>query len=447
MQELSPRQEALYAAYEIIAESFGMFDQSSGADGAHYMSEDDNPFIAEGLNCANCCFYEGGQACEIVEGQIHPNALCKLWVIKEELIDEAVQKASYSPPQAVRNAAKQALAWIADGQAGDGFTSTGRYRAETLAAGEDVSLDTIKRMNSFFARHEVDKQGEGWDSSSDKYPSAGRVAWAAWGGDAGWSWAKRILDSVEKASFGGDRSAAAQYAARVRWGSSGASRASTTPQGGLTNPNPTQVTKDQVPAFIDGLLSGDGSENLTDYNVSGTNYFNQDRAGALSRREMPQVPSTRKEEFLTDISQKGLTYKHESVNPASLKPTQREINGKSSAEIMQRESRRGADAFSATPAKSIIVSSDGFVMDGHHRWAGAALLNLSGTPTNISIVRVNARQKDLIGLMKTWSSSKGIASQGFSEHNYPSVGKTLAFHKACELALSTQKEYGDDIHS
>lgn len=342
MQELSPRQEALYAAYEIIAESFGMFDQSSGADGAHYMSEDDNPFIAEGLNCANCCFYEGGQACEIVEGQIHPDALCKLWVIKEQLISD---------------------------------------------------------------------------------------------------------DAIEKASFGGDRSAAAQYAARVRWGSSGASRASTTPQGGLTNPNPTQVTKDQVPAFIDGLLSGDGSENLTDYNVSGTNYFNQDRAGALSRREMPQVPSTRKEEFLADISQKGLTYKHESVNPASLKPTQREINGKSSAEIMQRESRRGADAFSATPAKSIIVSSDGFVMDGHHRWAGAALLNLSGTPTNISIVRVNARQKDLIGLMKTWSSSKGIASQGFSEHNYPSVGKTLAFHKACELALSTQKEYGDDIHS
>jgi hypothetical protein len=446
MQDLSPRQEALYHAYEIIAESFGMFDQSSGADGAHYMTEDENPFAEEGLNCANCSFYEGGQACEIVEGQINPNGLCKLWVIKEELL-LPMDKASYSPPESVQNAAKQALAWIADGKAGDGFTSVGRYRAETLAAGEAVSLDTIMRMKSYFARHEVDKQGRGWDSGSDGYPSAGRVAWAAWGGDAGRSWANSIASSVNKASFGGDRSAAAQYAARVRWGSRGGSTAPQQSAGASNGGTPTQITKEQVPAFIDGLLSGDGSENLTDFNVVGTSFFNQHRAGALSRKDMPQVPSTRKEEFLTDIGKKGLTYKHESVNPDSLKPTQRDINGKSSAEIMQRESSRGADAFSATPAKSIIVSSDGFVMDGHHRWAGAALLNLSGTPTNISIVRVNARQKELIGTMKAWSASKGIAPQGFSDHTYPSVGKMLAFHKACELALSTQKEHGDDINS
>jgi hypothetical protein len=37
-------------------------------------------------------------------------------------------------------------------------------------------------MSAWFARHEVDKQGEGFSPDEDGYPSPGRVAWAAWGG-------------------------------------------------------------------------------------------------------------------------------------------------------------------------------------------------------------------------------------------------------------------------
>jgi HK97 family phage prohead protease len=47
-------------------------------------------------------------------------------------------------------------------------------------------------MYSFFARHEVDKQGQGFNAGDKGYPSAGRVAWAAWGGDAGFTWASTI---------------------------------------------------------------------------------------------------------------------------------------------------------------------------------------------------------------------------------------------------------------
>ena len=38
-------------------------------------------------------------------------------------------------------------------------------------------------MASYFARHEVDKQGQGWSPGEDGFPSAGRIAWALWGGD------------------------------------------------------------------------------------------------------------------------------------------------------------------------------------------------------------------------------------------------------------------------
>lgn len=99
---------------------------------------------------------------------------------------------TFAPPAGVRAAARRAQGWIRDGKAGSGFTSTGSRRASQLAAGEKVSLDTIRRMRSFFARHEPDKKAKGFVSGEKGFPSPGRVAWDAWGGDAGKAWADRI---------------------------------------------------------------------------------------------------------------------------------------------------------------------------------------------------------------------------------------------------------------
>ena len=96
---------------------------------------------------------------------------------------------SYSPPEGVAVAAKRALEWIAEGLAGDGFTDVGRARAVQLASGEDISGTTVNRMISFFARQEDSVKGAtGFNSGEDGYPTAGRVAWDAWGGDAGQTW-------------------------------------------------------------------------------------------------------------------------------------------------------------------------------------------------------------------------------------------------------------------
>lgn len=81
---LNQRQQDMYEMYEAIAQRYGKFSQGADADGAHYMEE--NPFSSEGINCANCVFYEGGKGCEIVNGEIEPEAICKLWIIKSELL-------------------------------------------------------------------------------------------------------------------------------------------------------------------------------------------------------------------------------------------------------------------------------------------------------------------------------------------------------------------------
>ena len=110
---------------------------------------------------------------------------------------DALEKADgYTPPESVRAAARRALRWIEDGFAGDGFTAVGRTRARQLADGATLSPQTIKRMYSYFARHEVDKQGEGFYDSAE--PSPGRVAWDAWGGDAGFKWVKSLTERMEK---------------------------------------------------------------------------------------------------------------------------------------------------------------------------------------------------------------------------------------------------------
>ena len=99
------------------------------------------------------------------------------------------EKSGFKPPEGVQSAARHALELIEQGKAGSGFTSVGRGRAHQLANGESVSLDTVKRMHSYFSRHRVDKKGKDWDNNSP-----GKVAWLAWGGDAGASWAAGIVE-------------------------------------------------------------------------------------------------------------------------------------------------------------------------------------------------------------------------------------------------------------
>jgi hypothetical protein len=47
-------------------------------------------------------------------------------------------------------------------------------------------------MYSYFSRHEVDKKGKDWDNAEN--PSNGKIMWLAWGGDAGFSWSRKIVN-------------------------------------------------------------------------------------------------------------------------------------------------------------------------------------------------------------------------------------------------------------
>ena len=100
-----------------------------------------------------------------------------------------------NPNQGMKEEAQRGLDWREEH--GRGGTRVGAVRARQIVAGENLSDDTIKRMYSFFSRHEVDKQAEGFKQGEEGYPSNGRIAWALWGGDAGFSWSKRLVNQMK----------------------------------------------------------------------------------------------------------------------------------------------------------------------------------------------------------------------------------------------------------
>jgi hypothetical protein len=115
--------------------------------------------------------------------------------------EEKMSKAEgYSPPAGARSAARRAIKFKEDGKANGAGTAVGWTRARQLANGETLSLSTVKRMYSYFSRHEVDKKGKDWANQAN--PSNGYIMWLAWGGDAGFSWSRGIVQrEMDKALF------------------------------------------------------------------------------------------------------------------------------------------------------------------------------------------------------------------------------------------------------
>lgn len=102
---------------------------------------------------------------------------------------------SFKPPEGAKNAAARSLKKRAEKPPSQrGMTPVGLARARDLANGRELSPETVRRMLAYFTRHEVDKQGSTWDEYGK-----GRQAWDGWGGDAGFSFARKVVKQMNTA--------------------------------------------------------------------------------------------------------------------------------------------------------------------------------------------------------------------------------------------------------
>ena len=103
---------------------------------------------------------------------------------------------SFAPTKEMAAEAELGLKWREE--YGRGGTEVGVARARDISNMRNLSLDTVTRMNSYFSRHEVDKEADGWNDGEDGFPTAGRIAWQLWGGDPGKEWAARIVERTKQ---------------------------------------------------------------------------------------------------------------------------------------------------------------------------------------------------------------------------------------------------------
>jgi HK97 family phage major capsid protein/HK97 family phage prohead protease len=99
------------------------------------------------------------------------------------------------PTDGMKDEARRYRAWKEEGRKGG--TDVAARRAGQILSGDELSDETIRTMSAWFARHEVDKQAEGFSPGEEGYPSPGRVAWAAWGGDPGKTWSDALVARMD----------------------------------------------------------------------------------------------------------------------------------------------------------------------------------------------------------------------------------------------------------
>ena len=162
-------------------------------------NDDENTWDATAYSIG--MMYEDAQILDSLDGHEMPESM------EDDMLEMMAKADTYSPNSGMKSAARRAIKWKEDGKAKGAGTPVGWGRARDIVAGRSMSLSVVKRMYSFFSRHEVDKKGKGFYSGPD-FPSKGRVMWDAWGGDAGFSWSRAIVkrneDKALFADFGKD---------------------------------------------------------------------------------------------------------------------------------------------------------------------------------------------------------------------------------------------------
>jgi len=123
--------------------------------------------------------------------RIEEIALVELPAIEQNFIYFS-KKDSYIVPQAVASKACKARKYKEEKGSSCG-TPVGWTRSAQLCSREPISLDTVKRMYSFFSRHSVNnKPGLTYEKGCHA------IMWDAWGGDPGYEWSKRIVERAEE---------------------------------------------------------------------------------------------------------------------------------------------------------------------------------------------------------------------------------------------------------
>lgn len=144
----------------------------------------------------------------------------------------------------------------------------------------------------------------------------------------------------------------------------------------------------------------------------------------IPRAEMPQIKAEHRGAMVNFLNARGIVSTQEEVPASSLKPTQQEF---SPAKVKKAKEFKGGD-------RSILVSSDGHVVDGHHQWMAKL-----DTNEPIKIIRLDAPIKQLLADVREFPSA-GQANGSTA----PKIEPTNSLSRTASWVIRN-KETGDVI--
>jgi hypothetical protein len=154
----------------------------------------------------------------------------------------------------------------------------------------------------------------------------------------------------------------------------------------------------------------------------------------FKRKEMPQIKGKNIPKFLAFLSSEGIKYREKSVNSKTLRPTQSQFN---------KDKIQGMiDTIDTKKQHPIMVSNDGYVIDGHHRWL--AHYNLD---RKMPVIEIDLDIEDALEKMHEFPLS---ISRGLKEDAEDDVSFEV-FMEDSQCALITQKDirelekFADDL--
>ena len=236
--------------------------------------------------------------------------------------------------------------------------------------------------------------------------------------------------------------------------------------GGVTLPNETRVSRsdagvanvlraggqatvgpDRVGGLLDHIAGQGTATNIAGLSVTGAgneHLFTPEPVGR-ARSEMPVVPGGHDgaEKLAEHLGEQGVSSRFEHVDPRTLTATQSQIDGVKVGQMLGtlREGR---------PAGTLIVSEDGKILDGHHRWAANAAYAVDHPGHTIEVLRAGEPFAALLGHADQFAVSEGIAAREFGKALWRALRRLVRkgdfFTDENGIVHPIRGSFGDDYH-
>lgn len=199
------------------------------------------------------------------------------------------------------------------------------------------------------------------------------------------------------------------------------------------------VAPEDVSALFGGMAKLTSHPDITELKIKGTLLFGDEGMG-VARSDMPQIPSSERENFLADIEKdNGITHEKEKVDPTTLKPIQKEVSGSRAGAIYEKFAEKGA----IPKGERILISKDGFVVDGHHTWAAAVAFSFDNPGTELPVYRLSVNAKEALEVSVDYAKANGYESKAMSDNaKYGDDGKEIKKSDLFKHGTHDQKTHG-----